>query len=88
MNSQVKCFRDIYMAGVYGRHKGVTMLSNFMVATEFYCLATSTALHSEIFFCKDLTVLPLITDFSFTVKALCKVGNNSYFTVEDQPQEG
>lgn len=76
------------MAGDSGRHKGVMMLSNIMVATEFYCLSTCTVFHSEIFVCKDLIVPRLITDFSFTVKALCKVGDNSHFTVEHQPQEG
>lgn len=79
---------ELYVEGNYGRHKGIVMLSNIMDATEFYCLSTCTTLHSDIFFCKDLTVLPLITDFSFTVIALYKVGSNSYFTVEDQPQEG
>lgn len=60
MNSHIKCFRDIYMAGDYGRHKGIKMISNITVDTEFYCISTHTTLHSEIFFCKDLTVLPLI----------------------------
>jgi len=76
------------MAGDYGRHKGITMLSNIMVDTECFCLSTCTVRHSEIIFCKDLTVPPLITDFRFTIKALSEVGDNSYFTVEDQPQEG
>lgn len=72
------------MVGEYRRHKGIMMLSNIMVATEFTAFP-HVLLCTEIFFCKDLTVLPLITDFSFTVKALCKVRNNSRFT--DQPQE-
>lgn len=86
MNSPIKYFRDIYLTDDYGRHKVIMMLSDIKVPTEFFCLSTCTALHSAVFFCKDLAVLPLITDFSFTVNALSNVGNASYFTMEDQPQ--